>query len=45
MKAVAQFFNNSLLVYDNNEYTIALFLDVSREFDMIGHKVRLKKIQ
>ncbi len=45
MDAFAQFVNDSLLAYDNNEYTIAAFLDSSKAFHTIDHKVLLKKFQ
>ncbi len=45
MDAAAQFFNDSLLAYDNNEYTIAVFLDLSKALETIDHKVLLKKLE
>ncbi len=45
MDAVAQFVNDSLLTYDNNQYTSAVFLDLSNTFDTIGHKVLLSKLE
>ncbi len=39
----AQF--DALLAYDNNEYTITVFLDLSKVFDTIDHSVLLKKFE
>ncbi len=45
MDAVAQFINDSLLAYDNNEYTIAVFQDLSKAFHTIDYRVLLKKLE
>ena len=45
MNNVAQFVSDSLLAYDNNEYTIAVSQALSKAFDTIAHKVLLKKLE
>ncbi len=42
---VTQFINDTLLAYDNNEYTLAVLLDLSKAFDTIDHVTLLKKLE
>ncbi len=42
---VSQFINDSLLAYDNSEYTLAVFLDLSKAFDTIDHTLLLKRLE
>ncbi len=41
--AVLQFIKDALLAYDNSEYTVAVFLDMSKAFNTIDHSLLLRK--
>ncbi len=42
--AIAQFIKDTLLAHDNNEFTIAVLLGLSKAFDTTDHKILLKKL-
>ena len=43
-KAITELMANILTGFDEKKYTLALFLDLSKAFDTIDHKILLKKL-
>ena len=43
--ALSDFVDDVLTAFDNNEYTIATFLDLSKAFDTVSHSILLAKLE
>ena len=44
MDAVSVFCNDTLKSFDKNETTLGVFLDLSKVFDIIDHKILIDKL-
>ncbi len=43
--AVSELVKDTLISLEEQEHTVALFLDLNKAFDMIGNKIMLRKLQ